>query len=105
MHQLNRNKPFAEVHGLPGAIYEQEGMYFNGNGDESSLRSIEEETSIISEEIIPPNPLSASEIMAPESDSGLGEMHWKHLKALVESYGGEWENKEKALIFLKGKTA
>ncbi len=33
----------------------------------------------------------------------LDSMHWRHLKALVEVYGETWENKEKAIAFLKGK--
>lgn len=100
--KLDYSRPYAEVYGLPGVAFEQGGQYFNAIG-------IHAQPVIEAEEIPPPvdnEPLpyctlieQASEPVAP---STLDTMHWRHLKALVESYGGAYTNKEEALSFLKG---
>lgn len=112
MRTLDQARPYAEVHGLPGAMYEQDGIMFKGNGMES----------LTVEPFIEDLPLQESNDPMPsvfcieqssefpihahaEEPQGrdLANMHWRHLKALIEVYGESWENKEKAIAFLKGK--
>lgn len=95
-------------------MYEQDGVLFKSNGIEaysSDVEHIIEE--ITSDDDNDPLPYvfcidQKSESADPiEANLGgareLETMHWKHLKALVEVYGGTWENKDKAIAFLKGK--
>lgn len=112
MRTLDQDRPYAEVHGLPGAMYEQDGIMFNGSGSESvSVEHIIDEIKL--KAISDPIPYNccieqsseSSNISHIEESQGrdLENMHWRHLKALVEVYGESWENKEKAIAFLKGK--
>lgn len=100
---INWSKPYVEVCGLPGAVYEQDGLMFKSDGSPAlDTQPIVEEILSQVEEIIPINPLA--ETKDPEVKSqNPKDLHWKHLKVLVESYGGTWTNKENALEFLKLK--
>lgn len=100
---LDKSRPFAEVHGLPGVCYEQDGVTFNRAG-------IPAVGVPYVEEIQPPEDKSVVhsveyQASPPQDEAGEGstieKMHWKHLKTLVESYGGEWTNRQDAIIFLK----
>lgn len=103
---LDFSKPYAEVHGLPGAVFEQGGLYFKADGQPAGeLREFVEEV-IIRDDSVPPPIACYEQSTAPvEAEDGktMETMHWKHLKALVESFGGEWTNKEDAINFMKGK--
>lgn len=105
---LDRSRPYAEVHGLPGAAYEQDGICFKPDGH------VSEGFSPIND--ADPYPLqddsdvgvgAAQEISGPEPlkdrPASFEDMHWKHLKVLVESFGGEWTDKSDALEFLRGR--
>lgn len=111
---LDQSRPYAEVHGLPGAMYEQDGVLFKYNGSEafsSDVEHIIEEVAQAELEDATPyifcveQKTSSSDKVEANLGSGrdLDNMHWKHLKSLVEVYGGTWENKEQAISFLKGK--
>lgn len=103
---LDFSKPYAEVHGLLGAAFEQGGLYFKNDG--SSVFHFQE---YIEEEIIEDNsilpPIACYEQATPPSiqshDDSIEGMPSKHLKALVESFGGEWTSKKAALEFMKGR--
>ena len=108
--KIDWSKPYAELIGLPGASFEQDGIKFKANGMESdSVAPFVEE--IIEEDnselpyicCIPQETPSIEEKAIEESGRDLESMHWRHLKALVECYGGEYEDKERAMEFLKGK--
>lgn len=99
--KLDWDAPYGEVHGLPGARYEQNGMLFNAHGDPAV--------------ILPDDPPEhdanddGSEVKPAEvQDSPSGDdpmtMPFKHLKALVESYGGTCKSRADAIAFLKGKS-
>lgn len=112
MRMLDQKQPYAEVHGMLGAMYEQDGVYFKGNGEEASSTShIMDEVKIKdSDDPLPyifciEQSSESPESIKTEEPQGrdLENMHWRHLKALVEVYGETWENKEKAIAFLKGK--
>ncbi len=102
---LDKNRPYAEVHGMLGVAYEQDGLTFNRAG----IQSVASE---YVEEVRPPEDKSVTHFMeeqaSPPQDETAGgtsieTMHWRHLKTLVESYGGEWKNRQNAIEFLKGK--
>lgn len=111
---LDQNKPYAEVHGGLGAMFEQGGVLFKANGSEASSGDVEH---IIDEIAVADDnePLSVVFCIEQKSESAdpidqsitagrdLDSMHWRHLKSLVEIYGGIWTNKEQAIAFLKGK--
>lgn len=111
---LDQSKPYGEIHGAIGAMFEQDGVLFKSNGMEVFSGEVEHIIDEIAEkDTNEPLPYvfcveQKSETSDPiETNLGgardLDTMHWRHLKALVEVYGGTWENKEKAMAFLKGK--
>ena len=84
---LDRSRPFAEVHGLPGAVYEQDGKYFRVSGEESTgFTPIDEEAKQPEEEVIPAQTCIEQSSLPVEDETGrnLEDMHWRHLKALQE---------------------
>lgn len=90
--RFDPTQPYAEVIGIAGAKYEQNGRRFSPGGFEvlPDGRVVEDE------------PENAADEEAPEGE-GFSGMHWRHLKAMVEAAGGEWTNKEDALRFLGAK--
>lgn len=103
---LDFSKPYAEVHGLPGAMYEQGGMYFRGDGNLATMLNPYKEEIALPDDSVPPPIACYEQSSAPQdvaTDTGIDNMHWKHLKALVESYGGQWTDKKAAIAFMKGK--
>lgn len=109
MQMLDWTRSYAVISGLPGAAYEQDGRKFKTNGMEvlpSDLEPIPDPEEVDDGPEINPPSVSCIEIHTPESngaDKPLAEMDWKHLKVLVESFGGEYKNKEQAVGFLSGK--
>lgn len=113
MRTLDQSRPYAEVHGLPGALYEQDGVMFKSNGAEAlSVEQIIDEIKLddVDEPLLYISCVeqSSESLILPQVEltqgRDLDSMHWRHLKALVEVYGETWENKEKAIAFLKGKS-
>lgn len=103
---LDRSRPYGEVYGLPGAVFEQDGKYFRSDGNEAlHTNPIEEEKASIQEEYIPSVTCVEQPSLPEEIENGrnLEDMHWRHLKALIESFGGEWTNRRDGLEFMKGK--
>lgn len=104
---LDRSKPYAEVHGLPGVVFEQDSQYYDMVGNIATPKNQIEEVEPVDDGLpLPYNYLTEQSTLPVEPQQKgdtLEDMHWRHLKALVESYGGEWNNKEKALEFLRGK--
>lgn len=106
--QLDRTRPYGEVCGLLGARYEQDGVNFNAAGSEVNPASFAR----INDEPAPPPvrddtpifpAIVMSEDLPKEEPSDWDKKHWKHLKVMVETYGGEWTTKEDAINFLRGK--
>jgi hypothetical protein len=98
MRTLDRNRPYGEVFGSDtGARFTQDGVDFYGDGRQ--VGAPPDEAAILIEA---PANVSAESI----SDSiDYASMHWKHLKARVEVFGGTWTNKEDGIAYLKGQTA
>lgn len=107
---LDRTRPFATVYGQPGALYEQDGVFFNAAG-----QAVEESTLIPCNDAPEPTPEETNEplVLTVATDSGirrddgpdLSKKHWKHLKVMVEAYGGEWTTTGDAINFLKGRAS
>ena len=89
--RLDEARPFGEVIGKPGIHFEQDGLLFNSN-----RLAVDGEGHVLD---LPETEKPAN---APKDYDA---MHWKHLKPLVEMYGGTWTNKEDAVAFLRGKTS
>jgi hypothetical protein len=103
--KLDQTKPYAIVCGLPGAHYQQDGVLFTVSGEESQGTTPLKEPDIEPPEdpndiprcIMAESPPAPAETLEP------GKMHWKHARAMVETYGGTWTNMKDAMEFLKGK--
>lgn len=102
---LDRSKPYSEVHGLPGAMFEQAGVLFKFNGAPAVDVAPFVEESIISEpyEINPPEVSCIEQPSIPSDGKTMEDMHWQHLRMLVESFGGTWSNRHDAIAFMNGK--
>lgn len=104
--RLDFSKSYGEVHGLPGAVYEQNGAYFKADGNPATDTKEFVDGIIIEDDSIPP-PVCLIEQLTPpaEQESGktMEEMPNKHLRVLIESFGGEWTGRKAALEFMKGK--
>jgi hypothetical protein len=86
--RLDWSMPYSEVWGMGRVVYEQAGRKFRPDGREidapdDAVEEVESEAS-------------------PGASDDFQKMHWRSLKALVESFGGDWVNKEHAIAFLKG---
>ncbi len=92
MARLNRGEPYAQVAGIPGVAWQQGGRLFNPAGVE-----VDENGDVLEGAREEPEPIEAS-----DDDVPLEDKHWKHLKALVEMYGGTWTNRAEAIAYLKG---
>lgn len=104
--KIDKNRPYAEVHGVIGAVYEQDGIYYTANGEQSLLASPFAEEPPPVKDNSPWSTHFLEEVESPPHDAIKGgdeieTMHWRHLKTLVESYGGTWTNRSDALRFLK----
>lgn len=110
LRTLDKTRPFAELLGLPGAAYEQDGVKFKPDGTEalpSDLAPIVDEIIIKEKYEINPPSVSCIEMPSEPVDTYNGrtieDMHWKQLKALVESYGGAYTDRMSAISFMRGK--
>lgn len=106
-HILDRSRPYAEVHGLPGAYWSQDGINYRFDGEEAlDLAPIVEEIPDETEEIIPA--VCCIEVQSLPSEANtegrmVEDMPSRYLKALVESYGEVWTNRKDAIKLMKGK--
>lgn len=104
---LDFSIPYAEVHGLPGAVFEQNGSYFKRDGSIATSVSEYIEEVVAEDDSIPPPIACYEQQTSPAAksshDDSISGMPDKHLKVLIESFGGEWVNRKKALEFMKGK--
>ncbi len=104
--RFDPNEPFGEVFGIPGVKYTQHNRLYGLNGHE--VRVVDEPPDAESGEVrrhAEAIDLDDGEVLVkPEATSSndFESMHWTALKAMVESYGGEWSNKADAIKFLRG---
>lgn len=102
--RLDHSQPYVEILGIPGVAFEQDGRRFSAGGSEVLVqfdRSGGDEVITVLE--VPDNdnsPLPA----APADGNGFRHLHWRHLKALVETYDHPWVDKEDAVAFLEQRT-
>ena len=103
---LDKSKPYAEVHGLPGAVYEQGGKLYGFDGQPANPNPYNDDVEVPPEDVFIPGPVCYEQpTLPPELENGrnIEDMPLSLLKKLVENYGGKWEGKKAALEFLKGK--
>lgn len=104
--QLDKSRPYAEIFGIVGASFEQDGILFTSAGQEAK------NTYEVKDEEEPDNDVDDAEIRsetivsepAPAEDASVDtfeSMHDRHLKALVEGYGGTFESRDGAMQFLR----
>ena len=99
MRHLDRNRPFAEVFGLPPAVYQQDGHYFLRNGhpwvDPAESAPVDAEVvAAIAPEEKPPE--RVGKVAADDMRLAAN----RQLKVHMESYGQEWQGVEHAKKFL-----
>ena len=105
---LDRTKDFAEVCGLPGVRYHQDGISFGGNEQEidpAGVTPINHELPKPSGRDDTPIHVAVLQTEIKEVDnatSSIENLEFSKLKKLVESYGGVFENRKQAIKFLKG---
>lgn len=105
---LDKSLPYAEIHGLPGALYEQNGIYFRSDGFEAKdTAPYVDEIPELEDNSPPPIHAVIEQQSIPEEKSNgqtLDTMNYKTIKLLLESYGEEWPgDKSSAIAILKGK--
>ena len=96
--RLDTTVPYEEVIGVLGVKWAQEGRYFSPSGLAVSITEREGEDPLI--EVL------ADDDEPETTEAGeqpLEALHWRALKAMVESYGFEWSNKEQALKDLRSR--
>ena len=102
---LDRSKPYAEVSGLPGASYEQNGILFTSDGMPSLHLNpyTEDAPEFDSGEPLPAVTCIEMPSVAEDITNGdaLENLHWRKLKLLVESYGGTFTTRLEAIKFIK----
>jgi hypothetical protein len=88
-------------------MYEQDGVRFDSGGRESAALDfdpVEEKQESAPDEILPAvTVIEQKTEPAQQEPQSIDQMHWRHLKAMVEAYGEPWTNKESAIQFLRGK--
>ncbi len=104
---LDRSRPYAEVCGLPGAAFEQDGIMYKHDGSLATPEHIVEEPEPYNGPEINPPSVSCIEAQSPPVDvkdgQVLDDMHWRKLKILVESFDGTWTTRENAIKFIRGR--
>lgn len=113
MARFDKNAPYEVVGGLPGAAFIQNGRYFNNGGAEVEIYREGEGTDdarTLARVKVAANPnltvadeLELSLEAAIEAPAEPAALHWRHLKALVESYGHVWRDRQTALRFLENR--
>jgi hypothetical protein len=109
MARLNRDAPFDAIGGLPGAAYSQNGRLFNPAGFEVETYEVGEgdqkRTLCRAKQDANQNLTVDEEEDAKAADAPVtaASMHWRQLKALVESYGHKFTNRQDALRFLENR--
>lgn len=101
---LDISRPYAEIHGLPGALYEQDGFKFKSDGTEALDTSPYVEEEIIEDDDSEVPAVNIIEQQTSPEDKSSGEtldtMNEKTLKLLVGSYGEIWPGSKQAAISL-----
>jgi hypothetical protein len=103
---LDTSRPYAEVHGLPGAKYEQDGTMFNGEGkpvNEKDVKPYVDEPPPPKDDAPLPYCTLEEQTSTEARPANMDGMSNSHLKALVETFGGTWTNRHDAMAYLKGK--
>ena len=96
--RFNPNRHFAEVYGLPGVAYQQDGRYFLKNGD------LAQHPEAAEEDAAPPEPMPVA-VAAPEPEAIKSpgrptRAEEAALKLQMEAYGEEWQGVPHARKFL-----
>lgn len=114
--ELDLNKPHATVFGMGGIQgYEQDGISYDANKKPIPMAVVEVAAPESTEDVVVGlggDPAAAEEPAADTAESAdpaalvgdslaeLNDMHWSHLKKMVEDRGGVWIDKHAAIEFL-----
>lgn len=102
--QLDRSKTHAEIFGATdpvGARYEQDGHYFDQNGDliGNEAQPIQEVATVVADEPLV-EPEHAPSPRGADDAKDLHRLHWRNIKKMVEAAGGTWTDKDAGIEFL-----
>ena len=117
--EFDEKRPFGSIRGSTRARYIQDGEYFDSKRQwMPDPYNNEEEPVVTTKQSEPKAPEKTPEpvdelgntrthkietIGAPTEEPDLSTLHWKQLAKLVQEKGGQYENKEQAITFLKGE--
>lgn len=103
-------RPYAQVHGQPGLSFQQDGHVFNGKGDMvndfSKLQPVDDPEPAPEPEDNSLPKCYTTEDPGPQQQAvaeGLENTHWKTLQKMCSLYGINYENRDQAILALKGK--
>lgn len=106
--RFNKALPYSSVGGCPGVSFLQNGLYFSQGGDEVEIVHVDDGEGgkmpvgrvkiDATDDLMPPLENMPVDTLQPQDPE---TMHWRHLKVLVEQYGGTWTNRADAIAFLK----
>lgn len=113
---IDDTRPKAEVYGMSGAAFEQDGVFYSSAGLEIFPEERQEPPE---EEILPENPndpnigytvVSSEPVvdLTPDgepvvTDSTYAGMHHMKLRAMLKIYDVEWTDRDSAIAYLSGK--
>lgn len=107
---LDRTRPFGNVYGLGGVDHEQDGLYFTKEGKQVKVDDVspptEEPAPVAIDDgsnVKPATVVDSPE--PPEQPTKFDDMHHMQLRSAVKMFGGEYQSREQAIAFLKGRAA
>ena len=109
--KFDPKQSFAEVWGIPGVAFSQNGHSFNGRGE---LITDASQTFPLQEVNKDPTPDDGTvpkcyvqeDNLSPSNENvkeNLDTMHWKKLQVMLSIYGEEYKDRPSAIAFLKGR--
>ena len=119
LRKLDDSRPKAEVCGLPGVAFEQDGILFTSAGVEARPEDYQKPTEEVALPDNPDDPMIGVVVVVDSGEDqpemieegnepaqagdGFDKMHHMQLKQLLKTYGVEWTGREDAIALLRGQ--
>lgn len=100
--KLDSSRPYAEVMGILGAAFEQDGAYYSHSGD--AVQAIEEyDDSEPLKAERDDTPIFPAEVTIGQKEEKTYYLSTAILKAMLEQYGEKYESRAQAVAFIDRK--